>query len=167
MFTIPLFWLWSFNDDCRLLFRYKTRPQMSFIMTAKTKKSSRLTDKLLWGLIYTSFLRWRSGVSRFSGDWWEKHTFISHLRCYLWQVSGWLKKHDQKILSSITGHEWKLCILLLNMKITHGKFPTSAKKLEYGNLPTWNLPTPNSLQKISYIYFVCGKFPTRKFPTII
>ena len=24
----------------------------------------------------------------------------------------------------------------LNMKITHGKFPTSAKKLEYGKLPT-------------------------------
>ena len=79
----------------------------------------------------------------------------------------------QKIWAHVV-HYLTLCckrsnLLSLNMKITHGKFPTSAKKLEYGKLPTWNLPTPNSLQKISYIYFGYGygKFPTRKFPTII
>ena len=33
-------------------------------------------------------------------------------------------------------HKRMLNFERLNMKITHGKFPTSAKKLEYGKLPT-------------------------------
>ena len=60
-----------------------------------------------------------------------------------------------------------MSISTLDMKITHGKFPTSLKKFEYGKLPTGNLPTPECLQKISYIYFRYGKFPTRKFPTFV
>ena len=47
------------------------------------------------------------------------------------------------------------------MKITHGKFPTSAKKLEYGKLSTWNLPTPNSTENILHIFWVC-KIPYKK-----